>query len=134
MTELGLNLNETITAAVKAKVEGELIAALSGDAVIGAFVAAALNQKVTVKNAAGYGTTDVPFITKVLQDAIREQAKAALARLIAEEGVNIEAEVAKALRRDLKHIASSLTKSLVDAADKTYGIDVKIDLKMPMSS
>ena len=134
MTELGLNLNETITAAVKAKVEGELIAALSGDAVIGAFVAAALNQKVTVKNAAGYGTIDVPFITKVLQDAIREQAKAALARLIAEEGVNIEAEVAKALRRDLKHIASSLTKSLVDAADKTYGIDVKIDLKMPMSS
>lgn len=126
-----LDLNQTIVSAVNARVEAEMMKALSGDETIAAFVTAALRQAVEVKNPRTYSTTKEPFLTNVLRGAIQEAAKAACKRLIAEELPNIEDEIRKALRRDVKRIASTLTESLASAADKAYGFDVKLELKMP---
>jgi len=123
------DLNATIVAAVNARVEAEMMKALSGDEAIGRFVTASLQQSVEVKD--GYRTKHVPFLTHVLEGAIRSSVKLACERLIAEELPTIEAEVRKALRRDVARIAKTLTNSLAEAAANTYGVKVNFDLLMP---
>lgn len=131
-TAIELDLNQTIVSAVNARIEAEMMKALSGDETIATFVTAALRQKVEVKNARTYTTTSEPFLTNVLRNAIQEVTKAACKRLVEESMPDIEAEIAKALRRDVKRIASTLTESLSKAADKAYGFDVHLELKMPI--
>lgn len=125
------DLNAVITSAVNARIEAEVTAALSGDAVIGQFVAKALQARIEVDRG-NYRKEPMPYLTHVLEKAIQEATKAAVTRLLAEEVVAIEDAVRKALRRDLARIASTLTKSLSDAAARTYGVDVHLDLKMPI--
>lgn len=127
---IGLDLNATIVAAVNARIEAEMVAALSGDATIGAFVTAALRQTVDVKTGS-YTTEKVPFLTVVLRKAIQDATEAAVRKLIAEELPTIEDEVRKALRRDVRGIAEGLTKTLADAATSAYGVKVNIALRMP---
>lgn len=131
MTDMALDLNQTITSAVNARIEAALASALAGDEVMGSFVTAALQQTVEISTSDPYRKAKVPFLTSVLHKAIQDATKAAVTKMIAEEIDSIEAEVRKALRRDLGRIAGTLSKSLVDAADKTYGVSVALDLKMP---
>ena len=130
MPDVETDLNATITNAVNARIEAEVFKALSGDETIGRYVSAALRQTIEVKNNR-YGTDRVPFLTLTLRSAIQEATKAAVTRIIAEELPTIEDEVRKALRRDIRGIAETLANSLKDAADKAYGVDVKLDLRMP---
>jgi hypothetical protein len=125
------SIDATIAAAVHARIEAEVARALMGDEVIGQYVAAALSQPVEVKDRSSYRTTTVPFLTTVLRKAMQDATEAAVRTLIASEMDAIETEVRKALRRDLAAIAGTLTKSLVDAADKTYGINVDMTVRMP---
>lgn len=125
------DLNKVIVAAVNARVEAEMMRALSGDETISRFVAAALRQNVEVKDPHTYRTTAEPFLTNVLRKAIQAATVAACQRLIAEELPTIEDEIRKALRRDVKRIAETLTQSLADVAAKTYGIKVDLSLLMP---
>lgn len=129
--EITLDLNQTIAAAVNARIEAEVMKALSGDETIGRFVTSALRQTVEVKNSRSYQTEQVPFLTVVLRDAIQKATKAAVQTVIAEDIGLIEDEVRKALRRDIRRISETLASSLADAAAKTYGVDVHLDLKMP---
>lgn len=131
MTELGLNLDQTILSAVKARIEAEVVRAMSGDELLGTFVTAALQQEVQVGDP--YNRKKIPFLTHVLQEAIREAAQAAVRKFVADEVESIEAEVRAALTRDVAAIATSLSQSLVQAADKPYGVSVTVELTMPRS-
>lgn len=126
-----LDLNATITAAVNARIEAEMMKALSGDATIGSFVTAALQQQVEVPKKVGYGTERVPFLRHVLCEAIRKATEDASRRLVEEEMGSIEDAVRKALRRDVGRIAETMSKSLADAAARAYGFNVTVDLRMP---
>lgn len=127
------SIDSTIAAAVNARIQAEVMQALAGDEVIGQFVASALQQPVEVKDPrrGSYATSQVPFLTAVLHKAIQDATKEAVARLITAEVATIEEAVRKALRRDITTIAKTLTDSLVVAADKTYGVNVDLTLRMP---
>jgi len=129
--DVTLNLNETIAAAVKARVEVEVLKALSGDEVMGGFVALALQEIVEVKDPSTYNTRKVPFLTRTLEVAVQQATKAAVAKLIIEELPSIEDAVRKALKRNLGTIAATLSESLVKAAERPYGFDVDLSLRMP---
>lgn len=126
------DLNKVIVSAVNARVEAEMMKALSGDETVGRFVTAALREQVSVTGDR-YDRQTEPYITHILRAAIKEAAKTACVRLIAEELPTIEEEVRKALRRDVKRIAETLTNQLADVAAKTYGVSVDLTLKMPGS-
>lgn len=119
------DLDETITAAVNARVEAAMLEALSGDEVLGQYVTAALQEK--VENRRTYRTE--PYLTMVLKDAIREAAKDALKAVLVEDRERIEDEVRKAIRRDAPKIAQSMVGSLVDRAASTYGL--RVELQFP---
>lgn len=129
MSDIVLDLDKTITAAVNARVEAEMMKALSGDETIGAFVTAALRQTIEVTASNGYGKERVPFLTATLRNAIRAATKDAVQRFIAEEMESIESEVRKALRRNLASIADALTTNIVEGAKNGYGISVNLAIK-----
>lgn len=133
MADIETDLNQTISAAVNARVEAEMMKALSGDETIGKFVLAALRQPVKKNPGAQYGAAakeTETYLTQVLRKAIQASAKAACEKFVAEEIGTIEDEVRKALRRDVRNIAEALTQNLVDSAAKAYGVNVKVDLKV----
>lgn len=125
-----LDLNQTITSAVNARIEAQVLAAMSGDEVLGQMVASALNQPVKVTKDSFSRDTE-PYVTHLLRQVIQDATHLAVTRLVAEERDMIEEEIRKALRRDVKRISESLTNSLVDAADRGYGIKVDLSLQMP---
>lgn len=132
MPDIEADLNQTITAAVNARVEAEMMRALSGDETIGKFVLAALRQPVKKNPNAQYGNESretETYLTQVLRKAIQASAKSAVEKFVNDEIGTIEDEVRKALRRDVRSIAETLTKSLVDSAATSYGVNVKVDLK-----
>ncbi len=122
------DINQIIASAVNARVEAQVLAALSGDEVIGRLVTAALSEPVSATGDR-YDHRKVPYITKVLRDAIKQAAADAVKRLIAEEMPSIEDEIRKALRRDIKQIAGRLANQLSETAAKSHGVSV--ELKFP---
>lgn len=125
------DLNATIAEAVKARVEAEVIRALSGDDVFASFISAALNEPVEVRKSDGYRTERIPYITKLLKEAIQQATKGAVQRIIEESMPELETEVRKALRRDLKAIAEALTGKLDQAVHNAYGFHVDVTLNYP---
>jgi predicted nucleotide-binding protein (sugar kinase/HSP70/actin superfamily) len=130
---LPIDINATIAHAINARLEAEMLAALSGDETIAAFITAALQEPVKKDNDSYRHETE-PYLHHVLRLALQEAAKSTVARFIEEEVVSIEDQVRKALRRNINQIAETLTKSLVDVAGKPYGVSVEINLKMPERS
>ena len=125
------DLNAVIANAVSARVQSEMLAALSGDETIGKFVTAALQQRMEVTDSRSYRTEMVPFLTVVLRDTIQNAAKEACKRLVADELPAIEEEIRKALRRNIAGIATAMAKDLGDKAASAYGINVNLELRMP---
>lgn len=125
------DLNATITSAVNARIEAAVAEAFASDEFMGRYVTAALQQQIEVRGEYSYDRKKVPFLSHVLSESIRDATKVAVQKWLHQNATMIESEVATALRRETKNIAAALAKSLLDAADKTYGVDVKIDLKMP---
>lgn len=119
-------LDQTIAHAVNARVEAEVLKALSGDEVIGRLVVNALQQEVEVSKQGGYGKVKVPFLKATIDKAIREAAKTAIAAVIEEEIVVIEEEVRKAVRRDARAIAEKFVEGMVDATSKGYRFRIEI--------
>lgn len=127
------DINATITSAVNARIEAEVARAFASDEFLASYVTAALQQQVEVRTD-GYSREKKPFLHHVLSESIRDATKVAVQRWLQANAAQLEEEVAKALRRSTKDIAAALAQSLLTAADKTYGVDVKIDLKMPRGS
>ena len=125
MSNIGTDLNATIASAVNARIEAEVMAALSGDEIIGRFVTAALQQKVGDQR---YGKQQRTFLAAALETATKDATKGAVGRLIEEERPLIEDEIRKALRRNVKTMADSIVGNLADKASSAYGVSVELRL------
>lgn len=125
MTDLSGDLNATIASAINAKIEGAVLAALSGDDVFGRYVTAALQQQVEPKDRYS-NRTRVTFLQRVVEDAIQEATKAAVARLLVEEAPLIEEELRKAFKRSAGTMAEGIVSSLSANAAKGYGVTVEL--------
>lgn len=126
MSDLNAALDTTIAAAVTARVEAEVVAALSGDEVIGQYVAAALREPVeTTRN---YRTEKVPYLRHVLTKTFQDVAKEAVARVLEEERPTIEEEVRKAVKREAGTIAEGVAGALAKRASSGYGVSIDLNL------
>lgn len=121
------DLNQVIIAAVNARIEASVAAALSGDDVIGKYVAAALNEPIEVKDRSGYRTRKTSYLREVIDGAIREATKAAVSTVIAEEREAIERAVRAELRERTDALAVQLVGSAVAAVEKPYGVSIKLE-------
>lgn len=120
------DLNATIASAVTARVEAEVMRALSGDEVISKYVTAALMEPVKTDN---YNRKlDKPFLTHILKEAIQKATKETLARLLVEEQPLIEAEIRKALRKNVGTMAESIAQGLAKVGGSGYGVTVQLNL------
>jgi hypothetical protein len=128
MADVTPDLDAVITNAVNARIEAQVIKALSGDEVIGRMVMAALQQPV---GSGDFQRTKKPFLTHVLEKAIQDATKAAVSKVLAEEGGQIELAVRGAIMQNVHGLASQLVTGLSERAAQAYGVDVKVDLKMP---
>jgi hypothetical protein len=130
MAEVTQDLNTVIASAVQARIETEVLAALSGSDVFAQFVNVALNRKIEVKDPnSSYRTRETTYIAETISKAIQAATKAAVEKVIAEEAPQIEAEVTKELRRNVKGLAAQMVGCVVDKAASPYGITV--ELKYP---
>src|SRR5690606_27963440 len=121
MTDLEKDLNTTIAAAVNARVEAAVMAALSGDELIGRYVSAALTEPVAQDT---YGRKPTKtYLTTVVTEAIQEATTAAVKELVEAERPKIVEEVKKALRRNLPEVADRLVDGLSLAR---YSVSVNV--------
>lgn len=113
------DINQTIIAAVNARVEAEVAAAMLSDETFLTFVTAALHQPIEVGS--GYSNKrKTTFLRHTMDGAIEAAAKAAVAEEL--EGVKdaIKTEVRKALRASVGVIADSLVDGFVANASGRY--------------
>lgn len=122
------DLNTVIVSAVNARVEAAVAAALSGDEVIGKYVAAALSQPVEVGDRYSR-SKQVPFLRHVIDHALRDAAQRAVQRFVTDEADAIERAVRTELRNSVDALAVQLVGSMNDAVERSYGITV--NLKYP---
>lgn len=120
------DLNTIIVSAVNARVESAVAAALSGDEVMGRYVTAALQRQVEVPSPNGYGKDRVPFMSHVIESAVRDAAEAAVRKFIAEQHEVFETEVRKHLRKAAPEFAQKMVGQLVETASRAYGIQVSL--------
>ena len=122
--DLEINLNETIAAAVKAKIDASVMEALAGDAVIAGFVTAALTEPVQVDR---FDRGKRPtYLEHVLKKAIQEATKEVVGKVIDQEKPKILAEVEKAIGRKTKAIAKATVDQMTERAQWRYGLDVDV--------
>lgn len=126
MAELNDDLNSVITSAVNARVEAAVASALAGDEVIGRYVTAALQRPVEVPSSNGYGKDRKPFLSHVIEQAVRDATKVAVQKFITEEAQTFEDEVRKHVRRAAPDMAAQMVGALVQTASKGYGIQVSL--------
>lgn len=125
-TNLNQDLNTTIAAAVSARVEAEVARALSGDEIVGKYIAAALNQVIQIDR---YDSrSKVTFLHQALRTAFQDMTKAAIAKVLADDAPLIEDEIRKAIRRSSSDLANSIVGNLVQLTSKGYGIQVTLRL------
>lgn len=129
--DLAGNLNDTIASAVKAQISAAVLAALSGDEVMGRMVETALLRPVEIKDGNSYRSVTMPYGQKVIEDAIQEATKLAVAEHMAEILPELKAALKKAIRRNLDPIAEALTNDIVAQSGKTYGVKVDLHMRWP---
>lgn len=125
-TEVEGDLNAVIASAVNARIEAAVAQALSGDEVMGRYVTAALQRQVEVPSRNGYGKDRVPFLSHVIEQAVRDATKRAVEKYLVEEHDALEAEVRKALRRSAPAIAEKMVGQVAEVASRGYGIQVSL--------
>lgn len=114
LTTLGDDLNGAIVAAVNARVEAAVLAALSGDDVMGRLVTVALMQRVEVpKRDGSYGKEHVPWVSALLDETIRKAAREAVTKVVEDQRPAFEAAIAKALVDQRKNVAAQLVTALM---------------------
>lgn len=130
MSQIQEDLNATIAAAVNAQVTARVAEALAGDQFIGKMVQAALTREVEVKVGGSYGrTVKTTFLNEAVRKSIEDVVRAGVQEAIDDEKDAIQAEVRKAVKRNLTVIADRLAEQVVNAADKPYGI--KVEMQYP---
>jgi hypothetical protein len=120
------DINKVIASAVNARVEAKVAEALAGDEMIGRYVTAALMQEIEV-GGTSYTRRKTTFLRYTIDEAMRGATQAAVKRVIAEEMPAIERAVRAQLLSSVDTIAAQLAGSVVDAADRSYGIHVELN-------
>lgn len=121
------SIDATIQHAVHARIEAELLKALSGDEVIGRYVTAALNQKVEVP-VGGYRKEQMPFLHHAIKSTMQKATQAAIEKVIAEEAELIEDVVRREIKRKAGDLAKAFTEALTDKANSGVRLDVRLVL------
>lgn len=123
------DLNQVITSAVQARVEAEVAGALAGSELVSEMVVKLLQRKIEVKDGGGYRTRETTVIADMIDQGMLAATRAAIAKVIVEEAVAIEAAVAAELRKNIKPIAKTLAGQLQETAKSAHGLSV--ELKYP---
>lgn len=123
------DLNQVIVSAVNARVEAAVAAAMSGDEVMGKYVAAALNQQIEVGNS--YNRKQTTFLRHTIDNAMRDAAKVAVAEAIAEQKSVIVAAVKDSIVERLGLLANNMVDALADTATNPYAISVDVKYRDP---
>ena len=110
----GDDLNQTIVAAVQARIETSVAEALLTDEAFAPFVTAALTQE--VDRPGSYGRNKVTYLRLIMERSIEEQTKKVVAEEIEGQKEKIRDEVRKALRKSVGVLADSLVDGFVDSA------------------
>lgn len=126
MPEPEMSIDATIANAVNARIEAELMRALSGDEVIGRYVSAALQQQVEVASGRGYGKDKVVFLNHTIKTTLQRVTKAAIEKVIAEEAELIEDVVRKEIKRTAGDLAKAFTAALTDTTNRAVRLDIKL--------
>lgn len=113
------DLNATITSAVNARVEAQVLAALTDSEVFAAMVTAALQQPIEVRGGL-YDKTKTTYLAHVLQQTIQARTKEVVTEAIEEHADKIREEVRKALRKSIGVIADSLVDGFVADSSGRY--------------
>lgn len=116
MSNIESDLNQTIASAVNARIEAQVLEALTSNDLVREHVANALNTQVEDGR---YGPK-IPFVTKIVRDAIQERTKEVVSEEIAATADVIKAEVRTALSKSVGVIADSLVDGFVDRAAGQY--------------
>jgi hypothetical protein len=125
-TPVSGDLNQVIVSAVQARIEAEVAAALSGDEMIGKYVAAALNQPIEVGRDSYSRGRRTTYLRETIDTAMREATKAVVTQVIAEEREAIERAVRAELRDRVDGLAVQLVNSAVESVEKPYGLSVTL--------
>lgn len=111
MSNLGPELDKTISSAVNAKIEAEVFKAMTSDDVIGQYVAAALNEKVADPDNR-YGSKQT-LINVSMKKAIKKMTEQVIADEVNKQVDAIREEVEKALKASIGVISDSLVTGFV---------------------
>lgn len=117
MTSLDKDLNETITAAVNARVEAAVAAAMLSDESFTKFVTAALQQPVKTDS---YSRETKSYLNHLLEKTIEAKTKEVVAEEIAGAAEQIRDEVRKALRKSIGVISDQLVEGFVENSTGRY--------------
>lgn len=123
------DINQVIASAVQARVEAAVAASLADSDLMSQYVASALSQEVTVRDPNTYRNRRTTFLRDAITGAIREAAKAAVAKKLQELAPELEAEVAKIIERDREKMATVMVGRLAECAGSGYAI--KVELAVP---
>lgn len=128
MTTIDTDLNQAIVSAINAKVEAGVLAALAGDEVLGKYVAAALNEPIEIpKNGSSYDRIKTTYLRHTINLALCDAVKVAVGKFIEGEQALIEAEVAKALRKQASAIGAKFAEHLAQVTiGRSYGVEVNL--------
>lgn len=124
------DLNATIAAAVNARISAQVAAALSGDEVIGKYVAATLQQKITVRGK-NYRDVEISFIDKLVGDSIREATEAVVKEVIASEVDAIREATRKAVKAKVGSLADAFADALLEEATTKNYSAIKVAIEYP---
>ena len=110
------DLGKIVEHGVSARIEAEVLAALSGSDLMARFVTAALNEKVEGRN---YGDKET-LLNKLLRKSIQEQTKEVVSEEIARLEPVIREHVREALAKSIDVITDSLVSGFVASANGRY--------------
>jgi hypothetical protein len=118
------DLNTVIVSAVQARIEAEVATALAGSELMSQFVAAALNQTITVRR--GYRDEQTTYLRNAIDGAIQKATTACLAKVLEAEAPSIEKAVTAELKRNLPMISKAAAENMAKAAQQAYGMTVEV--------
>lgn len=114
---LTTDLNATIANAVNARIEAQVLAALTDSDVMGRMVTAALQKKV---NTGAYRNNETTYLQSLIGKAIEEKTAEVVAADLETIRPLIETQVRAALRKSVGVLADSLVEGFVQAAAGSY--------------
>lgn len=123
-TGLGKDLNDTIIAAVNAKVSAEVFAALNTDDVIAGFITQAMMEPIKEDR---YSSKTEPYLSIIIRKAIQEATKTAINEWMEDNQGVLKSKVREALSTQVEEMAGALVQGAIESTSARYS--TKVDVK-----